>query len=136
MRSKGASMPSSLVDTSRFTLRGDLPAHRQIAAYLKAVIALGHFCPGDALPGVATLSAQTGASVADVRRAYAELVVRGFAVADGSRRKVSDEHAAVADPSSAEEICERMWELIAEARRAGMTRTELQRLFAQLLARP
>jgi AraC-like DNA-binding protein len=35
----------------------------------------------------------------------------------------------------ADDICDRMWDLIAEARRAGLSRTELQRMFAQLLVR-
>jgi GntR family transcriptional regulator len=129
-------MASPLNDTARLKIRRDVPAHRQIAAYLKAIIALGQISPGDALPGVSALAAQIGAPAPEVRRAYEELETRGFLVSEGSKWRVSDEHAAVGDAGAADDICERMWELIAEARRAGMTRSELQRMFGQLLARP
>jgi hypothetical protein len=44
-------------------------------------------------------------------------------------------HTAVADAALADDLCDRLWELIAEARRAGLSRTEIQRMFLQLLAR-
>jgi GntR family transcriptional regulator len=125
-----------LIDSARLKIRGDVPAHRQVAAYLKAVIALGQLTPGDTLPGASALATKIGAPAAEVRRAYDELETRGFLVAHGGKWRVSDEHAALNDAAAADDICERMWELIAEARRAGMTRTELQRMFGQLLARP
>jgi GntR family transcriptional regulator len=129
-------MPAPLIDIARLKLRSDVPAHRQVAAYLKAVIALGQLSPGDSLPGVSALAGQIGASPAEVKRAYEELETRGFLDSEGGKWRVSDEHAALGDAAAADDICERMWGLIAEARRAGMTRTELQRLFTQLLSRP
>ena len=129
-------MPAPLIDIARLKIRSDVPAHRQVAAYLKAVIALGQLSPGDALPGTDDLARQIGAPSSEVKRAYTELGQRGFLVEEAGRWRVSDEHAALADASTADEICERMWELIAEARRAGMTRSELQRMFGQLLSRP
>ncbi len=129
-------MASPLNDTARLKIRRDVPAHRQVAAYLKAIIALGQISPGDTLPGISALASQVGAPAAEVRRAYEELETRGFLVVEGGKWRVSDEHAAVSDASAADDICERMWELIAEARRAGITRSELQRMFGQLLSRP
>ena len=131
----GLKMPASLIDVARLKIRKDIPAHRQVAAYLKAVIALGQISPGETLPSVTTLSSQIGAPSAEVKRAYLELGERGFLIAENGRWRVSDEHAALADAAVADDLCDRLWDLIAEARRAGLSRTELQRMFAQLLAR-
>jgi len=129
-------MPAPLIDIARLKIRDDMPAHRQVAAYLKAIIALGQISPGDTLPGVTALAGQIGAPASEVRRAYEELEERGFVLAEGGKWRVSDEHAALVDAAAADDICERMWDLIAEARRAGMTRSELQRMFEHLLSRP
>jgi GntR family transcriptional regulator len=128
-------MPASLIDVARLKIRKDIPAHRQVAAYLKAVIALGQISPGETLPSVTTLSSQIGAPSAEIKRAYLELGERGFLVSENGKWRVSDEHAALADAAVADDLCDRLWDLIAEARRAGLSRTELQRMFAQLLAR-
>ncbi len=128
-------MPASLIDVARLKIRKDIPAHRQIAAYLKAVIALGQISPGDTLPSVTTLSSQVGAPSAEVRRAYEELGQRGFIVSESGKWRVSDEHSALTDAAVADDICDRLWDLIAEARRAGLSRSELQRMFAQLVSR-
>ena len=128
-------MPASLIDVARLKIRKDIPAHRQVAAYLKAVIALGQIAPGETLPSATALSSQIGAPAAEIKRAYEELGQRGFLVSETGKWRVSDEHAALADAAVADDICDRMWDLIAEARRAGLSRTELQRMFAQLLAR-
>lgn len=128
-------MPASLIDIARLKLRPDMPAHRQVAAYLKAVIALGQISPGDALPGVTALAGQIGAAPSEVRRAYEELEERGFVSAEAGKWRVSDDHAAVADAAEADDICDRLWDLIAEARRAGLTRSELARMFEHLNSR-
>jgi DNA-binding transcriptional regulator YhcF (GntR family) len=123
---------ASGVDFSRLVLRKDMPAHRQVAAYLKAVIALGQAAPGDPLPAPAALASRIRTGPAEVRKAYAELAVRGFLEGSGARWRVADGHGAV-DARGAEELCERLWELVAEARRLGFSRTELQRVFNRLL---
>lgn len=129
-------MPAPLIDVARLKIRADIPAHRQVAAYLKAVIALGQISPGDALPGAAALAGQIGAPLSEVRRAYAELEERGFVAAEGGKWRVSDDHHALADAAAADDLCDRLWELIAEARRSGLSRAELQRMFEQLNSRP
>src|SRR5579862_1417956 len=128
-------MPAPLIEVARLKIRKDIPAHRQVAAYLKAVIALGQISPGDTLPSVTTLSSQIGAPSGEIKRAYEELGQRGFLISESGKWRVSDEHAALADAAVADDICDRLWDLVAEARRAGLSRTELQRMFAQLLAR-
>lgn len=129
-------MNATLIDLRRFKVRADVPQHRQVAAFLKAVIALGQISPGDALPPAAALAGQMDVTPGEVRRAYDELESRGFLVSEGSKWRVSDEHAALASAAAADEICDRLWELIAEARRVGITRSELQRMFGQLISRP
>lgn len=128
-------MPVTEIDCSRFTLHKDLPPHRQVAAYLKALIALGHLAPGDALPAPSALAYRTKVVPGEVRRAYAELTTRGFLVSQGATWRVSDEHVAAGDPAGLEELCDRLWDLIVEARKAGMTRAEVQRMFSALLER-
>jgi DNA-binding transcriptional regulator YhcF (GntR family) len=128
-------MAASLIDVARLKIHKDLPAHRQVAAYLKAVIALGQISPGDLLPSVSVLASQIHAPTAEVKQAYQELCERGFVVSENGKWRVSDEHAALADAAVADDICDRLWDLIAEARRAGLSKTELQRMFAQLLVR-
>jgi GntR family transcriptional regulator len=125
-------MPASLIDIARLKIRSDIPAHRQVAAYFKAVIALRELSAGDSLPGVAALAGRIGAPASEVRQAYAELEKRGFAVSAGGKWRVSDEQNAAA----ADDLGVRMGELIADARRAGMSRAEIQRVFESLLSRP
>ena len=124
-------MAASLIDVARLKLRSDVPAHRQVAAYFKAVIALRQLAPGDSLPGVNVLAGQIGAPAAEVRQGYAELEKRGFAVSDGGKWRVSEDRAALS-----EEIGDRLSEIIADARRAGLSRAEIERLFESLISRP
>lgn len=126
---------AAVIDFTRLALRKDLPAHRQIAAYLKVVIALGHALAGDLLPAPSALASQIRSSPAEVKKAYAELVGRGFLEVEGAKWRVSDGHSAVGDAREAEDLCGRLWELVAEARRLGFSKAELQRIFEQLLAR-
>jgi DNA-binding transcriptional regulator YhcF (GntR family) len=129
-------MPATEIDFSRFTLRKDLPAHRQVAAYLKALIALGHLSAGYTIPAPSALAYRTKVRPAEVKRAYVELSERGFLVSRGAKWIVSDEHAASGGPGELEELGDRMWDLIVEARKAGMARGEIQRMFSTLLNRP
>lgn len=128
-------MPAPLIDVARLKIHSDIPAHRQVAAYLKAVIALGQVAPGDALPSATALATRIHAPSAEVKKAYVELGERGYLVSERGKWRVSDEHSALTDADAADDICDRLWGLIAEARRAGLSRTEIQRMFGQLLAR-
>ena len=124
-------MSASLIDVARLKIRSDIPAHRQVAAYFKAIIALRQLAPGASLPGVTALAGQIGAPAAEVRQGYAELEKRGFAVSEGGKWRVAEDRAAVSG-----EIGDRLGEIIADARRAGLTRGEIERLFESLLSRP
>ena len=120
------------IDFTRFKLRSDVPPHRQIAAYLKVQIALGALGAGDPVPGAPAVAYRTRIAPAEVRRAYAELAERGYLCSRGGKWRVSDDHKATS-AGAADEICDRMWDLIVEGRQAGLTRNELQRMFKLLL---
>jgi DNA-binding transcriptional regulator YhcF (GntR family) len=126
---------SVAIDFGRFRLRKDLPPHRQLAAYLKAVIALGQAASGEPLPAPGALASQLKMPAAEAKRAYAELSARGYLESEGGRWRISDGHGSVADSREVEDLCERLWELVAEGRRTGLSRGELQRMFEQLLSR-
>jgi DNA-binding transcriptional regulator YhcF (GntR family) len=126
-------MPAIELDFSRFILRTDLPPHRQVAAFLKALIALGQITSGNELPDPASLGARLGLGAVDVRRAYGELLERGFLVSDGQTWKVSEDRLPGASPEAVDEIRVRMEQLIVEARQSGLSGAALLRLFASLL---
>lgn len=128
-------MPAPSIDFSRFTLRGDLPAHRQVAAYLKVLIALGHLNRGSALPGAPALATRLKVPASEVRHAYAELSERGFVAQQNGRWRVSDEPVVAGTSTASGEIRERMGDLILEARKTGVSRAELKRMFATLIGR-
>ncbi len=124
------------IDFSRFKMLPDLPAHRQVAAYLKVLIALGRVPVGAPLPDARALAYRLKTSRAEVRRAYEELAERGFiAVTRGDSWLVSDDYSAAKDESLVAEICGRLWDLIIEGRQAGLSRAELRRMFDGLVGR-
>lgn len=127
-------MTGTEIDFSRFKLRADLPPHRQIAAYLKVQIALGVLTAGDLVPGAPAVANRTRVAPAEVRRAYAELAERGYLSSRGGKWRVSDDHKAASE-DAAEDICDRMWDLIVEGRQAGLSRDELLRMFRLLLSK-
>lgn len=118
---KGNGMPESGVDVSRFQLRDDLPVHRQVAAYFKTMIALGHLSPGGELPPLNALASRFRVGTADMRRAFAELAERGIVSGRGA-------HWRVAAGDVEREIGDQLRETIAEGRRAGLSETRLRAL--------
>ncbi len=128
-------MMATEIDFSRFTLRKDVPAHRQVAAYLKALIALGWLSPGNLVPGASALAYRLKVRPQEARLALDELESRGFLAADGDRWRVVDDHAATGDQRAAGEVCDRMWDLILEGRRVGLSSIEMERMFRSLLGR-
>lgn len=119
-------MPEGGVDVSRFRLRSDLPVHRQVAAYFKTMIALGHLSPGGELPALGALASRFGVAPAQVRRAFAELAERGLLSAEGGRWRVA--------PGDLERgLLDQFKEAVAEGRRGGIPPGRLQALFARAL---
>jgi DNA-binding transcriptional regulator YhcF (GntR family) len=126
-------MPATRIDLSRFTLRDDVPAHRQVAAYLKAMIALGELAPGAPVPAAPDLSSRLRVGAGEVRRAYGELEERGFLVSKAGAWRVTDDQGPGASAAAIDELRARLAELVAEGRRAGLSRAGLLRLFTALL---
>lgn len=119
-------MPDAGVDVSRFQLRSDLPRHRQVAAYFKTLIALGHLSPGGELPPLGALASRFGVGAADMRRAFAELAERGILSGEGGRWRVA--------PGDVErEFSDQLRSLLAEARRAGLAPARLRALVERAL---
>jgi len=130
----GGCAPAVDIDLSRFKMMPDLPPHRQIAAYLKVLIALGKISVGAPMPDMRALAYRLRTSRAEVRRAYEELAERGFvAVSRGESWVVSDDYSAAKDESLVAEICEQLWDLILQGRQAGLTRAEIRRIFENLM---
>ena len=114
-------MPVAGVDTTRFQLRNDLPAHRQVAAYFKTMIALGHLAPGGELPPLSALASRFGVGARDMRRAFDELSERGILRGERGRWSVA--------PGDVErELSDQLRDLFAEARRAGVAPDRLRAL--------
>ncbi len=127
---------SEEIDFSRFRMLPDLPPHRQIAAYLKVLIALGKVSAGTPLPAASALAGRLKTRRAEVLRAYDELTQRGFlAEAGESAWTVSDEYVAADDDGELVKICDHIWDLILRGRQAGLSRAELRRMFERLLER-
>ncbi len=132
----GGKAAAADIDFSRFRMLPDLPAYRQLAAYLKVLIALGKVPVGAPLPDARALACRLKTSRGTVRRAYEELAERGFvAVSRDESWLVSDDYLAAKDDSLVAEICERLWDLILQGRQAGLTRTEIRRMFESLMER-
>ena len=119
-------MPVGGVDVTRFQLRDDLPAHRQVAAYFKTMIALGHLSPGGELPALGALASRFGVGTGDMRRAFAELAERG--ILDGERGRWR-----VAQGDAEREVADRLRDAVAEGRRAGLAPARLRALFERAL---
>jgi GntR family transcriptional regulator len=128
-------MPAAEIDFSRFTLRDDLPPHRQVAAYFKVLIALGQLAPGTDVPGAPVLAPRLGVRAGEAKRAYAELQDQGYLVLREGAWKVADDRGPIAAAGEVEQLRVRLEELIQEGREAGLSRAALLHLFTSLLAR-
>lgn len=120
-------MAAAAVDVSRFKLRADLPVHRQVAAYFKTMIALGHLAPGGELPPLSALASRFRVSTSHVRRAFAELSQRGLLSSDGDCWRVATGDAE-------RELIDQLRDAVAEGRRAGLPNDRLRALFERALA--
>lgn len=115
----------------RFTLRRDLPADRQVAAYMKALIGLGSLPPGSPLPSASALADELGVQAAVVRRAVDLLRSRGFVEPAGRGLRVAGPRAEDATVG----LAARLRGIVAEARTAGLPPAEIRKLFAHVLRR-
>jgi GntR family transcriptional regulator len=105
----------------RIDLDAEVPIYRQIADSIRAQLVAGHLRPGDQLPTVREIALDLGVHHNTVAEAYRTLAGEGWL--DLGRRRgatVQERTAPKATPKMKARFRQRLRELIAEARGAGV----------------
>lgn len=111
----------------------DKPIYEQITSQIKNQIMQGSLREGDALPSMRTLAKELRISVITTKRAYEELEREGFittVVGKGSFIKAAD--TRLLREENLKRIEEHFQEAIRMASESGVTRQELEEIFAIL----
>ena len=111
----------------------DKPIYEQITSQIKNQIMQGVLREGDALPSMRTLAKELRISVITTKRAYEELEREGFittVVGKGSFIKAAD--MRLLREENLKRIEEHFQEAIRIASESGVTRQELEEIFAIL----
>jgi len=111
----------------------DKPIYEQITSQIKNQIMQGSLHEGDALPSMRTLAKELRISVITTKRAYEELEREGFittVVGKGSFIKAAD--TRLLREENLKRIEEHFQEAIRIASESGVTRQELEEIFAIL----
>ena len=111
----------------------DKPIYEQITSQIKNQIMQGVLREGDALPSMRTLAKELRISVITTKRAYEELEREGFittVVGKGSFIKAAD--TRLLREENLKRIEEHFQEAIRIASESGVTRPELEEIFAIL----
>lgn len=103
------------------------PLFAQIAAQVRSAIATGRLAEGDRLPPARELAEGLGVNMHTVLRAYGDL--RDEGLVDMRRRRGV---IVLADGDTRARLSELARELVAEARRQGLSRTELRKLIEEV----
>jgi DNA-binding transcriptional regulator YhcF (GntR family) len=118
------------------TIRLDspLPLIDQVRVGIRQAIATGDLAPGDALPTVRQLAADLGINLNTVARAYRQLESEGLVSTRRGRGTVVE--AARETPGEPSEsikhrIAEQIRTLFADARLAGLSAADVERLLAE-----
>jgi DNA-binding transcriptional regulator YhcF (GntR family) len=109
------------------------PVYAQIARQVRARIAGGDLKPGAPLPSVRTLASDLGVNLNTVARAYRQLEDDGF-VAIAGRSGVRVSPPASAATSKRDELRERLRDVLARLRQAGLAPKELERIASKEIA--
>ena len=115
-------------------LESALPIVEQVHAEIRQAIAGGSLRPGDSLPTVRQLAQDLGINLNTVARAYRLLESDGLVTSirgRGSVVRAAREAPAIAERSLRQRIGRSIRTLIADARLAGLERSELEALFAE-----
>ncbi len=103
------------------------PVFQQIVNEVKSAIARGAIMPGEAIPSVRQMAADTLLNPNTVAKAYRELEREGIVYTRrGLGLFVAERAGPLARSRRREELDDRLRRFIAEARRAGMTTAELR----------
>ena len=109
------------------------PVYAQIARQVQARIASGDLRPGETLPPVRTLASDLGVNLNTVARAYRQLEDGGFvAIVGRSGARVSPPASAAA--SKRDDLRERLRDVLARLRQAGLAPKELARIATREIA--
>jgi DNA-binding transcriptional regulator YhcF (GntR family) len=118
----------------RVDLASTVPAYRQIVDGIRALLVAGAFAPGDQLPTVRSLAADLGLHHNTVAEAYRSLAAEGWL--DLGRRRgatVLTRESPDHDPKAAARYGQRLREIVAEARAAGVRPRSLRAELATLI---
>jgi len=118
------------------TIRLDspLPLVDQIRSGIRQAIATGELAPGDALPTVRQLAADLGINLNTVARAYRQLEADGLVSTRRGRGTVVEaarETPGEPTESVRQRIAEQIRTVLADARLAGLSATDVEQLMAK-----
>lgn len=109
------------------------PVYAQIARQVRARISGGDLKPGAVLPSVRTFASDLGVNLNTVARAYRQLEDGGFVtIAGRSGVRVSPPASAAA--SKRDDLRERLRDVLARLRQAGLAPKELERIASTEIA--
>ena len=109
------------------------PVYAQIARHVRARISGGDLKPGAPLPSVRTLASDLGVNLNTVARAYRQLEDGGF-VAIAGRSGVRVSPPAAAGAAKRDDLKERLRDVLARLRQAGLAPKELERIASKEIA--
>jgi GntR family transcriptional regulator len=111
----------------RIDPRSSTPLYAQIAGRLKVAIAAGELRPAEALPSVRELAARLRVNPATVVQAYRDLEAEGFVeIRHGAGTFVRELAPGRRSRERARQATALVRQLLADARRAGVSFAELQ----------
>jgi GntR family transcriptional regulator len=120
----------------RIDISSPVPAYRQIAGGLRAMLVAGDFSPGDLLPTIRQLATDLGIHANTVAEAYRLLAEEGWV--DLRRRRgatVLERRAPKPAPDAAAAFARRIDDLVAEAIAAGIPARTLATRFREIARR-
>ena len=107
------------------------PMYQQIVDQVTAKVMAGDWAPGQALPSIRELAADSGVSVITVRRAYEELERAGVIATRQGKGSVVAERNDLPTALMHEQLQRQLEALLACAARLGLPLGELHRLLDQ-----
>ena len=110
------------------------PIYEQIFDQIRSVIVSGELAPGDSLPSIRTLAKDLRISVITTQRAYDELEKSGFIyIVAGKGCYVAEKNMDLVREEHLKQIEGHMTQILDLAKPLGLSREELNRMFALLM---
>jgi len=106
----------------KIDISSDVPAYRQIADQVRALVVEGALEPGDSLPPVRKLALDLGIHFNTIAEAYRTLAREGLLdITHGHGARVAGISSKSPDPEEAENFRQRLRELVAMVRSRGLS---------------